>query len=90
MTDKDFEKFITNSLAEDLGDGDHSSLASIPHDATNKAHLLVKDEGIIAGIELAKMIFKKIDSSLKIKTISPTCTLSPSEKIFSIFKDEST
>ena len=69
MTDKDFEKFITNSLAEDLGDGDHSSLASIPHDATNKAHLLVKDEGIIAGIELAKMIFNKVDSCLKIETI---------------------
>jgi len=68
MTDKDFEKFITNSLAEDLGDGDHSSLASIPHDATNKAHLLVKDKGIIAGIELAKMIFNKVDSSLKIET----------------------
>ncbi|MDG2060164.1 MAG: carboxylating nicotinate-nucleotide diphosphorylase [Flavobacteriales bacterium] len=69
MRDKDFEKFITNSLAEDLGDGDHSSLASIPTDATNKAHLLVKDEGIIAGVELARMIFKKVDSSLKIKTI---------------------
>ena len=69
MRDKDFEKFITNSLAEDLGDGDHSSLASIPSDATNKAHLLVKDEGIIAGIKLAKMIFKEVDSSLKIKTI---------------------
>ena len=69
MRDKDFEKFITNSLAEDLGDGDHSSLASIPHDATNKAHLLVKDKGIIAGIELAKMIFNKVDSSLKIEII---------------------
>ena len=69
MRDKDFEKFITNSLAEDLGDGDHSSLASIPSDATNKAHLLVKDEGVIAGVELAKMIFNKVDSSLKIETI---------------------
>ena len=69
MTDKDFEKFITNSLDEDLGDGDHSSLASIPHDATNKAHLIVKDEGIIAGVALAKMIFNKVDSSLKIETI---------------------
>ena len=69
MRDKDFENFITNSLDEDLGDGDHSSLASIPSDATSKAHLLVKDEGIIAGIELAKMIFNKVDSSLKIETI---------------------
>ena len=69
MIDKDFEKFITNSLAEDLGDGDHSSLASIPSDAINKAHLLVKDEGIIAGVELAKMIFNQVDASLKIETI---------------------
>ena len=67
MTDKDFEKFITNSLSEDLGDGDYSSLASIPKSATNRAHLLVKDEGIIAGIELAKMIFRQVDSTLKVE-----------------------
>ena len=68
MSDKDFEKFITDSLAEDIGDGDHSSLASIPKDTTSKAHLLVKDEGIIAGVELSKMIFEKLDNSLKITT----------------------
>jgi len=67
MTDKDFEKFITDSLLEDVGDGDHTSLASIPIDATNRAHLLVKDTGIIAGIELAKMIFRKVDSTLKVE-----------------------
>ena len=68
MTDKDFEKFITDSLSEDVGDGDHTSLSSIPKQATNRAHLLVKDEGIIAGIELAKMIFRKVDSNLKVET----------------------
>ena len=68
MTDKDFEKFITDSLSEDVGDGDHTSLASIPKSATNRVHLLVKDEGIIAGIELAKMIFRKVDSTLKVET----------------------
>ena len=68
MTDKDFEKFITDSLSEDVGDGDHTSLSSIPIQATNRAHLLVKDEGIIAGIELAKMIFRKVDSNLKVET----------------------
>jgi len=67
MTDKDFEKFITDSLSEDVGDGDHTSLASIPKNATNRAHLLVKDTGIIAGIELAKMIFRKVDSTLKVE-----------------------
>ena len=63
---EELKKFITNALIEDLGDGDHSSLASIPKDATNKAHLLVKDSGIIAGIELAKMIFDQVDASLKV------------------------
>ena len=68
MKDKDFEKFITDSLSEDVGDGDHTSLASIPKSARNRAHLTVKDEGIIAGIELAKMIFRKVDSTLKVET----------------------
>ena len=66
MKDQELKKFIINALAEDVGDGDHSSLASIPKDATSKAHLLVKDNGIIAGIELAKMIFNQLDSSLKV------------------------
>lgn len=65
----ELKKFITNALNEDIGDGDHSSLASIPKDATNKAHLLVKDTGLIAGIELAKMIFNEVDSSLKVKQL---------------------
>ena len=67
MIEKDLKNFIKNALKEDVGDGDHTSLASIPVEATNKAHLLVKDKGIIAGIELAKMIFKEVDSSLKIE-----------------------
>tara|TARA_B100000674_G_scaffold259684_1_gene214124 strand:+ start:15568 stop:16413 length:846 start_codon:yes stop_codon:yes gene_type:complete len=66
MLEKDFKKFITDSLKEDIGDGDHSSMASIPIEARNKAHLIVKDEGIIAGLELAKMIFNHVDDSLKI------------------------
>ena len=56
----EIEKFIINALAEDIGDGDYTSLASIPKNATSKAHLLVKDNGIIAGIELAKMIFNEV------------------------------
>jgi nicotinate-nucleotide pyrophosphorylase (carboxylating) len=67
MTEKNLKKFIQNALIEDVGDGDHTSLASIPTEATNKAHLLVKDDGIIAGIKLAKMIFNEVDSSLKIE-----------------------
>ena len=67
MTEKDLKKFIQNALIEDVGDGDHTSLASIPSNATSQAHLLVKDNGIIAGIELAQLIFKEVDSSLEIE-----------------------
>jgi len=59
---------IENGIREDVGDGDHSSLACIPAEAQGKAKLLVKDEGIIAGVEFAKMIFKYVDSALKIET----------------------
>lgn len=67
MTEKELKNFIQNALKEDVGDGDHTSLASIPASATSKAHLLIKDDGIIAGIELAKMIFNEVDSSLEIE-----------------------
>lgn len=59
---------ISNAIREDVGDGDHSSLACIPKNATGKAKLLVKDEGIIAGIEFAKMIFQFVDDNLIIET----------------------
>lgn len=59
---------IENGIREDVGDGDHSSLACIPADAQGKAKLLVKDEGIIAGVEFAKMIFNYVDSTLQIET----------------------
>ncbi len=67
MIEKDLKNFINNALKEDVGDGDHTSLASIQANATSKAHLLVKDDGVIAGIELAKMILKEVDSSLEIE-----------------------
>ncbi len=57
--------FIANALAEDIGDGDHTSLATIPAGTIGKAKLLVKDTGILAGVELAIEIFKQVDSSLK-------------------------
>lgn len=62
-------KFIKNALAEDVGDGDHTSLSTIPADALGKARLLVKDNGILAGVELAKMIFKAVDKDLKVKVL---------------------
>jgi len=68
MRHKDLEKFIKNSLIEDIGYGDHTSQASIPYKSKNKAELIVKENGIIAGIELANMIFKEVDENLKLKT----------------------
>src|SRR6218665_1646658 len=62
-------RFIKNALAEDIGDGDHTSLSTIPADAMGKARLLVKDNGILAGVELAKMIFKAVDKDLKVKVL---------------------
>lgn len=58
--------FIDIAFAEDVKEGDHSSLACIPHDAEGNMKLLVKEEGIIAGIELAEIIFKKTDPSADI------------------------
>ena len=60
-------QFIKNALAEDMGDGDHTSLACIPATAKGKAQLLVKQKGIVAGVELAVLIFKEVDKSLKVK-----------------------
>lgn len=65
---KELELIIANSIREDVGDGDHSSLACIPADAKGKAKLLVKDEGIIAGVDFAKRVFNFVDSGLEIKT----------------------
>jgi nicotinate-nucleotide pyrophosphorylase (carboxylating) len=60
-----FDAFIQNALKEDVGDGDHTSLACIPSGAQGKAHLIVKEKGILAGVELSKKIFNFIDPSLK-------------------------
>jgi nicotinate-nucleotide pyrophosphorylase (carboxylating) len=59
---------IANAIREDVGNGDHSSLACIPKSATGKAKLIVKDIGIIAGVEFAKMVFEYVDSNLKVET----------------------
>ena len=57
---------IANAIREDVGDGDHSSLACIPDTAVGKAKLLVKDEGIIAGVDFAKLVFYFVDPNLKV------------------------
>ena len=64
LTPEALTTFIRTALAEDVGDGDHSALAAIPANAQNRAHLLVKGEGILAGVALAPLIFKEVDPAL--------------------------
>jgi nicotinate-nucleotide pyrophosphorylase (carboxylating) len=66
--DRELELIIKNAIREDVGAGDYSSLACIPATATGKAKLLVKDNGIIAGVAFAKMIFKYVDPNLEVET----------------------
>jgi nicotinate-nucleotide pyrophosphorylase (carboxylating) len=60
------QAIIANALKEDIGDGDHSTLACVPENATGKAQLIIKDNGILAGVELAVEIFKQFDPTLKV------------------------
>ena len=66
ITQSFLHQFIHAALQEDVGDGDHSTLASIPSDTIKRAKLLVKDEGILAGVDLAEQIFHVFDASLKL------------------------
>ena len=66
ITPQFLKEFISDAFAEDVGDGDHSTLASIPAAARSKAKLLVKDDGVLAGVELATSIFHQYDASLKL------------------------
>lgn len=59
------EPFILNALAEDVGDGDHTSLSTIPAGQNGKAKLLIKDTGVLAGVEVAIEIFKAVDKNLE-------------------------
>ncbi len=63
------KNFIQTALTEDVGDGDHTSLSTIPPSAQGRAKLLVKDDGILAGVALAKLIFEEVDKQLTVKTI---------------------
>lgn len=66
MSDNELRSFIVNALAEDTGDGDHSSLASIPAQAEGHARLLIKETGIISGLRVAREVFSVTDPSLRV------------------------
>lgn len=67
--EKEIDLIIKNAIREDVGDGDYSSLACIPPDARGKAKLLVKDKGIIAGIDFALQVFKEVDPQLEVEAL---------------------
>ncbi|OEK02829.1 nicotinate-nucleotide diphosphorylase (carboxylating) [Roseivirga sp. 4D4] len=67
VTQEGLDDFIDRAFQEDLGDGDHSSLASIPSDAVKSAYLVMKEDGVIAGMALASLIFHRLDSDMEIE-----------------------
>lgn len=69
--EKELDLVITNAIREDVGTGDHSSLACIPESAMGKAKLLVKAKGILAGVEFAKRVFSAVDPELEMKIFLP-------------------
>ncbi len=81
----ELQLIIQNAIREDVGDGDHSSLACIPHNAQGKAKLLVKDNGIIAGVEFAKMVFHYVDANMKVETfIEDGATVKHGDVVFNV------
>lgn len=66
---QELQLIIANAIREDVGDGDHSSLACIPETATGKAKLLVKDTGVIAGVAFAEQVFAYVDKNLSVEVL---------------------
>lgn len=71
IKDTELDAFIIAALKEDVGSGDHTSLACIPQDSVKKARLLVKDDGVIAGIAFAKRVFRLLDPESKFSQLLP-------------------
>ncbi len=63
------DKLIELAFAEDIGDGDHTTLCCIPEDAMGKSHLLIKEDGILAGVEMAKKVFAKFDPTMQVEVL---------------------
>lgn len=63
------DKLIDLAFAEDIGDGDHTTLCCIPEDAMGKSHLLIKEDGILAGVEMAKKVFDRFDNTMKVEVL---------------------
>lgn len=63
------DRLIDLAFAEDIGDGDHTTLCCIPEDAMGKSHLLIKEDGILAGVEVAKKVFNRFDSTMQVEVL---------------------
>lgn len=63
------DRLIDLSFAEDIGDGDHTTLCCIPEDAMGKSHLLIKEDGILAGVEIAKEVFARFDQTMVVEVL---------------------
>lgn len=63
------DRLIDLAFAEDIGDGDHTTLCCIPENAMGKSHLLIKEDGILAGVELAKRVFAKFDPTMQVEVL---------------------
>lgn len=63
------DKLIDLAFAEDIGDGDHTTLCCIPEDAMGKSHLLIKEDGILAGVGVAKKVFDRFDNTMKVEVL---------------------
>jgi len=63
------DRLIDLSFAEDIGDGDHTTLCCIPEDAMGKSHLLIKEDGILAGVEIAKEVFHRFDPTMEVEVL---------------------
>lgn len=78
-------EFIQLALAEDIGDGDHTSLATIPAGATNRARLLVKEAGVLAGVDVALAIFAEVDATLQVEVLMPDgATIKPGDIVLTV------
>ncbi|MCX6260170.1 MAG: carboxylating nicotinate-nucleotide diphosphorylase [Bacteroidia bacterium] len=85
MHNKILRDFISGCLKEDIGDGDHSSLGSIPDEAKGRARLLVKEKGVLSGCSVAKEVFRIIDKDLKFEPfISDGSKISPGDIVFHV------
>jgi nicotinate-nucleotide pyrophosphorylase (carboxylating) len=79
------DSFIDNALREDVADGDHTSLACIPDNTSGKAKLLVKDTGLIAGVQVATAVFKKVSDQIIIKVYLPDGSrINPGDIVFDV------